>query len=91
MAKTHSSLKAAGGLNIKEYICKCPTAAGSVAVTGIASTDVLQSCYGVRMSAALVKTVGNLTTACTLGTNKIILTAIKALSNAALHVLVHTP
>ena len=96
MAKTFSSLKASGGLNLKHYICKCPTAAGSVAVTGIAATDVLQSCYGVLYSQAapgtcFVKSVATLTTACTLGANKIILTAIKAMSNAALHVTVHSP
>lgn len=96
MAKTHSSIKAAGGINTKVYHCKCGTAAGSVAITGIAATDYLQSCYGARFSQAatgicFVKTVGDLTTACTLGTNKIVLAAIKALSNSLITVVVHTP
>ena len=96
MAKTYSSIKAAGGISTKEYVFKCGTAAGSVAVTGIAATDVLQSAYGVRLSQAatgtcFVKTVADLTTACTLGTNKVVLSAIKAMSNAAIHLIVHTP
>ncbi len=91
MAKTYSDIKAAGGLNLKLYAFKCPSAAGSVTVTGIASTDVLQSCFGAKMSGALVKTVGNLTTACTLGTNKVILTAVKALTGAKIDILVHSP
>jgi len=36
-----------------------------------------------------VKTTGNLTTACTLGAGKIIFAAVKALTGAAIHVLVH--
>lgn len=84
-----TTVKATGGLQLVHYIFKCPTSANSVAVTGLAATQRIESCYGVRMSAALVKTVGNLTTAATLGTNKVILAAIKALSNAAIHLLVH--
>jgi len=89
--KAGTTVKAVGGLQLKHFIFKCPTGANSVAVTGISAAMYLQTAYGVKMSAALVKTVANMTTACTLGAGKVIVAAAKALSNAAIHLLVHDP
>jgi hypothetical protein len=91
-----TTVKAAGGLQVKEYVFKCPTAAGSVAVVGIAATDFLQSAYAVKLTQAatlpcIVKTCGTMTTAITLGTAKVIVANVKGFSNAAVHVLTHTP
>jgi len=91
--KAGTVLKAAGGLQLKHFIFKCPTGANSVAVTGISAAMYLQYAYGVKMSTGGIKvlTVANMTTACTLGAGKVIVAAAKALSNAAIHLLVHDP
>jgi ribosomal protein S11 len=94
MAKTFSSIKAAGGLNVKEYVFKCPASATSTAVTGIAATDRLESAYGVKLSQAatgtcLVKTAADLTAYASLGTAKVILSNVWGMTNAAIHVIVH--
>lgn len=90
--KAGTTVKAAGGLQLKHFIFKCPTSAVSVAVTGLSAAMLLQYAYGVRYSAAsIVKTVANMTTACTLGAGKVLILAVKAMSNAAIHLLVHDP
>jgi hypothetical protein len=96
MSKTFGDIHASGGLNVKEYVFKCPASAVSTAVTGILSTDVVQSAYGVKMSQAatgtcLVKTAADLTTYCTLGTGVIKLSNVWGMTAAAIHVLVHRP
>jgi hypothetical protein len=87
--KAGTTIKATAGLNLKLFIVKCPATATSVAVTGISAAMLLQTAYGVKMSGAVVKTSALMTTACSLGAAKVIFAAVKALTGAAIHVLVH--
>lgn len=89
--KAGTTVKASGGLQLKHFIFKCPVSANSVAITGVSAAMYLQYAYGVKMSTGGIKvfTVANMTTACTLGAGKVIVASAKAMSNAAIHLLVH--